>query len=120
MDALIYAIISFLLHALALYLSVEIVAEGASERENTYFKAIGVSLVLGALAWLFLDWLVLAVCGGWLVYLVLWFAVIMGVYRLSFLKSLGVAILQVGIRVLIGLTLKFFGLVIPSLKMIEI
>ena len=118
MDGLVLTIVSFLLQALALYLAVRAVAE--ERTHNTYGKALLVAAVLGLLSWLLLESFAVIACGGWLFYLILWFAVIMGVYKISLLRSLGVAIMLVLIRLGLALLLTLFGFAFPSLKMIEL
>ena len=118
MDGLVVTIISFLLQALALYLAVKAVAE--DQTRNSYGRALLVASILGVLGWLLLESFAVLACGGWFLYLILWFAVIMGVYKISLLRSLGVAIMLVLIRLGLALVLSLFGFVFPSLKMIEL
>mgnify|MGYP000675149007 CR=1 FL=1 len=84
----VYAIVRFLLQALALKFSVSLI--GQPGVQNNYTQALTTSAILGVLSLL---------CGcipvfGWLLYLGLWCAVVMNTYKLSFTRSVGVAIIQ--------------------------
>ena len=104
MSTLILGILSFFVQAFALKLAVG--AMGAPRAKNTYSTAMTVAFGLN-LAGFLLGFIPFV---GWLVYLVLWFAVIMSVYDLGFWRSIGVAVLQVVLKLAIGLLLKILGL----------
>lgn len=103
MSALILGIISFLLQALVLKWAAG--AVGAPASKNTYSTAMWVAFGLNVLGMLTLAVPII----GWVVYLVAWFAVIMTVYNLGFLQSVGLAIFQVLIKFGIGLLLSLIG-----------
>ena len=96
-------IITFLLSAFALKLSLS--ALGQPTRRNQYGTAITVSALLTVCGWV----LGLIPFFGWLVYAILWIAVVRSVYELSLKKSVGVALLLVfiraGLHLLLGLIL---------------
>lgn len=104
MSALILGIVSFLLQALVLKLAAGFV--GAPSSKNTYSTALWVAFGLNVLGMLTLAVPII----GWLVYLVAWFVVIMKVYELGFLQSIGLAIFQVLLKFGIGLVLSLIGL----------
>lgn len=104
MSALIFAIVGFLLQALTLKVALGLL--GQSSAENKYSRAIGVAMLLAVAGWV----LGLAPFGvGYLLYPLLWLAVIMGVYGIGFFRSLGVALLQVGVKIVIGIVLSLIG-----------
>lgn len=104
MSTIIVVVVSLFVQALALKVAVG--AMGAQKGTNTYVTALGVALGLN-LSWFVLQFVPLF---GWLVYAILWFGVIMGVYKIGFLRSLGAAFLAVMIRLLIGLIFWLVGL----------
>lgn len=89
---IITAILSFFVSAFALKLSLS--AMGQPARRNRYDTAMTVSAVLSLCGWVlgFVPFL------GWLVYGILWLAVVRSVYEISLKKSIGVAVLLVLIR----------------------
>jgi hypothetical protein len=103
MSALILGLVSFLLQALVLKLAAGFV--GAPSSKNTYSTALVVAFGLNVLGMLTLAVPLI----GWMVYLVAWFVVIMKVYELDFLQSIGLAIFQVLLKLGLGLLLSLFG-----------
>lgn len=108
MSAIIGIIISFFVQALALKLALGVL--GQPSAQNKYSTALGVSggltltsIVVGAVPFF-----------GWLLVPVMWIAIVMGVYHIGFLKSLGVAVLQVLLKFVITLILAIFGIKIGA------
>ncbi|MFW5965903.1 MAG: hypothetical protein ACOCV2_00225 [Persicimonas sp.] len=104
MSSLIGAIIVFLGNALALKIAAG--AMGASANKNTYTRALSIAFWL--LIASFLIGFVPIVSG--LLYAMVWVGVIMTVYELSFLRSVGVAIAQFAVKIALLLILKLVGL----------
>ncbi len=104
MTPLIFAIVGFLLQAMALKIAVGLLGQSAAE--NRFSKAIGVALMLTVAGWI----LGFAPFGlGYIMYPLLWLGVIMAVYGIGFFRSLGVAVLQVGVKMAIGFVLSLIG-----------
>jgi hypothetical protein len=110
MSALILGIISFLLQALVLKWAAGFV--GAPSSKNTYSTALWVAFGLNVIGMLTAAVPII----GWIVYLIAWFVVIMKVYELDFLQSIGLAIFQVLLKFALGLLLALIGLgeVVPG------
>jgi hypothetical protein len=106
MSAIIGTILSFVVQAFALKAALS--AIGKSKSENEFSTALVVALSLNV-AFVVLGLLPLA---GSLVYLALWVGVIMKVYRVGFLESLGVGMLQFAIRIVLGIVLWLFGWIV--------
>lgn len=104
MSALILGILSFLLQALVLKIAAGFV--GAPSSKNTYSTAMLVAFGLNVIGMLTSAVPII----GWVVYLVAWFVVIMKVYELDFLQSIGLAIFQVLVKFGLGLLLSILGL----------
>ncbi|MFU8807244.1 MAG: hypothetical protein ACNA8W_25775 [Bradymonadaceae bacterium] len=104
MGAIFTIIISFLVQALALKLALGVL--GQPSTQNRYGTALGVAGGLTAMGFV----LGFVPIMGWLLFPVMWIAVVMGVYKIGFLKSLGVAILQVVLRMVISLILAVIGI----------
>ncbi len=104
MSTLIFGIVSFFLHALVLKLA--IATMGVPHAKNSYTKALGIAFAL-SVAGLLVGCIPVA---SYLIYGVLWMAVIMSAYDLGVFKSLGVAIVQVGLKVVLWLIFKAFGI----------
>lgn len=90
--SILLSIIGFFVGALALKLALGVLGQPGTE--NKYSTALTVSGVL-AISSLLLSFVPLF---GWLLYAVLWLAVVKSVYRIGFGKSLIVALLQLVIR----------------------
>ncbi|MFP4600483.1 MAG: hypothetical protein ACLFVJ_19670 [Persicimonas sp.] len=103
MSSLIFAIVTFFLHALVLKIAAG--AMGAPRAKNTYPRALKVAFGLSVAGFLlgFIPIVSLPLYG------ILWIAVIMSVYDLGFMRSIGVAFVQVGLKLLLALLLKLFG-----------
>lgn len=104
MSAIIGIIISFFVQALALKLALGVL--GQPSAQNKYTTALGVcggltlaSIVVGSVPFF-----------GWLLVPVMWIAIVMGVYHIGFLKSVGVAVLQVILKMMITLILAILGI----------
>jgi hypothetical protein len=97
-------IIGFFVQAFALKLALG--AMGQPAAENRYSRALGVSAMLTVAGFIlgFVPFF------GWLLSSAVWVAVVMSVYHIGFLKSVGVAILQVVLRFILGLLLALFGI----------
>lgn len=109
MSHLLLSLLSFLLHAFVLKVAVG--AMGAPDHKNTYSKALWVAFGLNVAGFV-LGWFGIM---GAIIYLVLWFAVIMSTYTLGFLRSTGVAIVQVVLKFALGIVLSLLGLEIALL-----
>lgn len=85
-------ILTFFLSAFALKLALSMMGQPA--RRNKYGTAVTVSAILTICGWVlgFVPFF------GWLVYAILWFAVIRSVYEISLKRSFAVALLLVLIR----------------------
>lgn len=83
----------FFLSALALKMALGLLGQPA--HENKYGTAVTVAglLSISSVLLSFTPFFI-----GWFVYPLLWLVLVKGVYKISFLKSLGVAVLQVAIR----------------------
>ncbi len=103
-SAIIGTILSFVIQAFALKIALSTV--GTSKSDNTFGTALTVAFGLNA-AFIVLGLLPLM---GSLVYLGLWVAVIMTVYRLGFFKSLGVGLMQFVVRGVLGFVFWVLGL----------
>lgn len=104
MTSLIFGIVGFLIQAMALKVALGLL--GQSSAENKYSRAIGVALLLTIAGWI----LGFAPFGlGFVLYPLLWLGVIMSVYGIGFFRSLGVALLQVGVKAVIGFVLSLIG-----------
>lgn len=103
LTTLFFALVTFLLHALVLKLAAG--AMGAPSAKNTYPRAVTIALGLGVAGFVlgFIPFLSLPL------YALLWLGVIMSAYDLGFMRSLGVAIVQVGLKIILWLLLKLFG-----------
>ena len=99
-----YAVVKFLLQALALKLAVGVVKP--YEVENQYMTALTVAggVALVGLVTGFIPWI------GWLVYLVAWCAFMMTTYKLTLMRSLVVALMQLMIASGVTLLAKWVGL----------
>lgn len=99
-----YAVVKFLLQALALKLAVGVVKP--YEVENQYMTALTVAggVALVGLVTGFIPWI------GWLVYLVAWCAIMMTTYKLTLMRSLVVALMQLMIASGLTLLAKWVGL----------
>ncbi len=104
MTSFILGIVGFLLQAMALKVALGLLGQSAAE--NKFSKAIGVALMLTVAGW-FLGFAPFGV--GYVLYPLLWLGVIMGVYGIGFFRSLGVAVLQVGVKMAIGFVLSLIG-----------
>ncbi len=102
MSAILVTVVSFLMQALALKLALGML--GQASAENKYSKAIGVAALLNVAGFV----LAIVPFGG-LFYALLWLGVIMTAYRVGFFRSLGVAVLQVGVRFVLGFVLSLIG-----------
>lgn len=107
MNLLFMGIITFLLHVLALKLAVSTM--GVTGKDNRYIKALMVVVGLNLLG-IFTGFIPLF---SWPIYAALWVIVVMSAYRLSFIKSIGVAVMQVGIKIAIWALLKLVGMSVP-------
>lgn len=102
MTTLFFGILTFFLHALVLKIAVGTMGVPASR--NTYSKALSIAFAL-SLAGFLIGFIPLV---SWLIYAVLWIAVIMSAYDLGLFKSLGVAVVQVGLKIVVWMLLKLF------------
>ena len=103
MSGLILSLLSFLIGAFALKLAISV--SGKEVNNNNYSTALSVSAGLGVVGFLLGFFPVV----GLIFYAILWVAVVMGVYQVGALRSLGVAFLQVVIRLLIMGFLSLIG-----------
>lgn len=99
----IFAIVSFLLHVLTLKLAAG--SMGVPRANNQYLKALMVVLGLSLAGFV----LGLVPILGWLLYPLVWVVVVKSAYDLSFAKSLGVALVQVVLKLGLWLIFKLFG-----------
>lgn len=106
MSAFILGITTFFLHVLILKLALSTI--GVSRANNRYSKALILVLGLSAAGFI-LAHLPLIGMLSWLIYPMLWIAVMMSSYKLSFFKSVAVALVQVGFKIALWLLLKLFG-----------
>jgi len=102
---IVYALIKFVVHAVALKLAVGAVADQATD--NSYKTALSVSAAL-----VFAGW----ICGfvpliGGLLSLVVWCGVMMSTYKLTLVRSVVVAITQAIVGFIIFTVLGWFGLI---------
>jgi hypothetical protein len=102
LSGLIHGVVGFLVQALTLKLAVGIVSD---TRDNTYATAIGISALLAVLGVMF-DFIPIL---GWIAYMVVWVVVVASTYRIGTLRSIGVAIAQVIVHMLISLGLGLIG-----------
>lgn len=103
MSSIILAVVSFFLQAFALKLALGVM--GQPSHQNKYGTAIRVAATL-ALAGFLLGFIPLV---GWLVYAILWLLVVRSVYGIGLTKSVGVAVLQVVIRLVLSGILALIG-----------
>jgi hypothetical protein len=96
-------IVTFFLHALVLKLAVGTM--GVPQTKNTYSKAMSIAFGL-TLAGFVISFIPLL---SWPIYAVLWMGVIMSAYDLGFFKSLGVAVMQIVLKVVVWIVLALFG-----------
>lgn len=103
MTSLLFGIALFFLHALVLKLAVGVM--GAPREKNSYSKALTIAFALSVVGFL-LGFVPLV---SWLLYGVVWLGVIMSAYDLGFMRSIGVAFTQVGLKIVLWFLLKLFG-----------
>lgn len=89
MSTILFAIFALLAHAVALKLALG--AVGQRSANNKFSTALGVATLLNVA--MFVTALVPVV--GWIVKPLVWLLIIMAVYKIGFLKSVGVTVLQV-------------------------
>lgn len=107
MSATMLGIMTFLLHVLILKLAVGTM--GVPKSKNRYTKALFVVLGLSVAGFVLgmipiIGWI------SWFIYPILWIAVMMSSYSLSFTKSVAVAVVQVILKLGLWLLLKLFGI----------
>jgi|GEM_PF-2683050 len=106
MSPLILGITTFFLHVLILKLAVSTM--GVPRANNRYSKALILVLGLSAAGFIVAHLPLIGML-SWLIYPILWVAVMMSSYKLSFFKSVAVAFVQVGFKIVLWLLLKLFG-----------
>jgi hypothetical protein len=96
-------IVTFFLHALVLKFAVGTM--GVPRTKNTISKALSIAfgLTLAGLVISFIPFV------SWLIYAVVWMGVIMSAYDIGFVKSLGVAVMQIVLKVVVWIVLALFG-----------
>lgn len=99
-----FFLLGLLLQALALKLSLSFFGQNASE--NRFSRAFGVTLLL-SVALFVLGWIPLF---GWFLKPLFWLVAIMVVYRIGFMKTLGVAIVQLLIQAVLKWLLAIVGI----------
>jgi hypothetical protein len=104
MSTLIIGIVTFFLHALVLKLAVGTM--GVPQAKNPYPKALSIAFGL-TLAGFVIGFIPLI---SWFIYALVWLGVIMAAYDLGFVKSLGVAIMLIVLKVMVWIVLALFGL----------
>lgn len=108
MSTIFVFILGFLIQATALKTALSLV--GQTRAQNKFSTALGVSLLLSVA--LFFTGLV-PFFGGLLKPLV-WLLLVMLIYRIGFLKSLGVALIQALVQIALKLLLGLIGLTIAT------
>lgn len=103
-SSFVFAIVSFLLHVLTLKLAAGTM--GVPRAHNRYSRALAVVLGLSVLGFV----LGLIPVLGWLLYPLVWVVVVKSAYDLSVLKSVGVALVQVALKIGLWLVFKLFGI----------
>ena len=91
--SIVTAILTFFLSALALKLSLHLM--GQPSQENKYGTAVTVAGLLSVCGLLLTPFPFFV---SWLVYPLLWLLIVRSVYRISFTKSIAVAVLQGVVR----------------------
>ena len=104
MSTLILGIVTFFLHALVLKVAVGTM--GVPQQKNSYSKAMWLSFGL-SIAGLVVGFLPFFLSIP--IYAILWFGVIMSAYDLGFMKSIGVASIQMFLKIFVGLVMWFIG-----------
>lgn len=99
-----FVLLGLLLQALALKISLGFLGQSASE--NRFSRALGVTVILSVALFL-LGWIPLI---GWLLKPFFWLMVIMIVYRIGFMKTLGVALVQFFIQAGLKWLLSLIGI----------
>jgi hypothetical protein len=112
MSSLIIGIATFVLHAFVLKLAVGTM--GAPQHKNTLSKALTVAFGLSVAGFL-IGFVPLV---SWPLYALLWVAVIATVYEIGIMRSIGVAVLQVVLKLVIWLLLKLVGLPLALTQML--
>ncbi|MBA2660958.1 MAG: hypothetical protein H0U74_01580 [Bradymonadaceae bacterium] len=110
MSAILFAIIGFFVQALALKVALGVL--GQPSAQNKYSTALSVAALLN-FSGLLLGFVPFF---GWFIYAILWLAVVMGVYHIGFVRGLAVAVLQIVVKIAIGLILSIFGLKLSGMS----
>lgn len=107
-STLLSSVLLFFVQALALKLSVGMMATSKTQ-DNSYTQALRLSA--GFIVLSFLLGLIAIKIIAWPIYVAVWCVVIMKTYRLSFMRSIGVALGQSALTWLLGwIVSKMFGL----------
>ncbi len=102
--SLIYAALSFIVHAIGLKLSVDVLGNRFTENNFGLALRLSAGLALAHFALGFVPFV------GGLIYLALWCAAVMKLYKLSLMRSVGVAVVQFFISLVLFGLLKLIGL----------